>query len=93
MKRKLYLKNSLNSKNYRVGTRFEITKAVRIKLNYKDLIILAGILVAAIITVTFLIVDSGLTEADVRSNLPALIKSSPSPTVLIQKLGQSFFNR
>jgi hypothetical protein len=86
-------KNSMNLKDYRVGTCFGKMESVRIKLTHKDLIIVAGIVVAVIIALTTLILDSGLTQAEVKSNLPALIKSTPSPTVLIQKLGQSFFSR
>lgn len=83
----------MNTLDYPVGTRFEKTDAVRLKLTHKDFLLLAGIVVAVIIALTTLIMESNLTQGDVNMSLPSLINAVPSPTVLIQKLGQSFFNR
>lgn len=83
----------MNLQDSFVGTRFGKTGIVRLKLNHKDFLLLAGIVVAIIIAVTTLIVESNLTQGEVDLKLPSLINSAPSPTVIIQKLGQSFFNR
>ena len=83
----------MNSKDSFVGTRFGKTDAVRLKLTHKDFLLLAGIVVAVIIALTTLIVESNLTQGEVNLKLPSLINAAPSPTVIIQKLGQSFFNR
>lgn len=83
----------MNLQDSFVGTRFGKTGIVRLKLTYKDFILLAGIVVAVIIALTTLIVESNLTQGEVDLKLPSLINSAPSPTVIIQKLGQSFFNR
>jgi hypothetical protein len=66
---------------------------VRLKLTDKDLILLAGIVVAVIIALTTLIMDTHLPQGESKRNSPSLIKSAPSPTVLINKLGQSFLRR
>jgi len=83
----------MNLQDSFVGTRFGKTGIVRLKLTYKDFLLLAGIVVAIIIALTTLIVESNLTQGEVDLKLPSLINSAPSPTVIIQKLGQSFFNR
>jgi len=93
MRTRLNHQNDMNSQDSSAGTRFGKTDAVRLKLTHKDFILLAGIVVAVIIAIATLIVESSLTQGEVNLNLPSLINSAPSPTVIIQKLGQSFFNR
>ena len=66
---------------------------MRLKLTDRDLILIAGIVVAAIIALTTLIMDAQLPQGESKRNSPALIKSAPSPTVLINKLGQNIFQR
>lgn len=60
---------------------------MRLKLTHKDLILIAGIAVAVIITLTTLVLDympvKGETSEDPQSRI-----SFPSPTVLINKIGQ-----
>lgn len=85
--------NDMNSPDSSIGTGFGKIETVRLKLTHKDFILLAGIVVAVIIALTTLIMESNLTQGEVNLKLPSLINSAPSPTVIIQKLGQSFFNR
>jgi hypothetical protein len=66
---------------------------VRLKLTDKDLILLAGIVVAVIIALTTLIMDTHLPQGESKRNSPSLMKTAPSSTVLINKLGQSFLRR
>jgi hypothetical protein len=75
------------------GTAFGKTDTVRLKLTDRDLILIAGIVVAAIIALTTLIMDAQFPQGDVKSNLPSLMKTTPSPTVLINKIGQRLFQR
>ncbi|MDZ7646273.1 MAG: hypothetical protein U5K54_03285 [Cytophagales bacterium] len=62
---------------------------MRLKLTHRDLILLAGILVAVIITLTTLVLDflPGMGEANQE---PKSQISQPSPTVLIHRVGQNF---
>jgi len=87
------LQKMKNSPHTGTGTPFGKTDTVRLKLTDRDLILIAGIVVAAIIALTTLIMDAQLSQGDVKSNLPSLMKSTPSPTVLINKLGQNIFQR
>jgi len=92
MKKRSNLKINSVLHDFGAGTQFEKTDSVRIKLTHKDLILIAGIVVAAIIALTTLIMDSSLPQGEVRP-FPSLMKSTPSPQVLINKLGHSIFRR
>lgn len=82
-----------NSQHSGTGTAFGKTDTVRLKLTDRDLVLIAGIVVAAIIALTTFIMDTQLPQGDAKSNLPSLMKSTPSPTVLINKIGQHFLQR
>jgi CDP-diglyceride synthetase len=86
MKTSTNLQNDMNLQDSFVGTRFGKTGIVRLKLTHKDFLLLAGIVVAVIIALTTMIVESNLTQGEVHLQLPSLINSAPSPTVIIQKL-------
>jgi len=87
------LQKPKNSPHTGTGTAFGKTNTVRLKLTDRDLVLIAGIVVAAIIALTTLIMDTQFPQGNVKSNLPSLMKSTPSPTVLINKIGQRLFQR
>ncbi len=90
MKPSATLKNDSILQDCGVGTRFGKGEPVRMKLTHKDLILVAGIVVAIIIALTTWIVDSNLSFGNVEHNMPGLVKS-PSPAVLINKVGNALF--
>jgi hypothetical protein len=64
---------------------------VRLKLTHRDLILIAGIAVAIIIALTTLVLDSIPAKGEANQEPQSQI-SFPSPTVLINKVGQNFFH-
>jgi hypothetical protein len=83
----------MNLQVYRAGTGFGNGFVVKIKLTHRDLVILAGIVVALIIALTTVFMEFELSKTEVTNSIPSLIKSTPAPKVLVKKLGQSLFNR
>lgn len=80
---------SLNSLQFGHGTRFGKRGIVRIKLSDKDLVLIAGIVVAVIIALTTFLLDSGLHQQEnIQQAKPKI--NLPSPAVLINKIGKGF---
>jgi len=63
---------------------------VRLKLSNKDLIVIAGIVVAAIIVITTVAMDSPLPQRKGNAELPSLIKLS-KPLVILKKISLTLF--
>jgi len=63
---------------------------VRLKLSNKDLIVIAGIVVAAIIIITTVAMDSPLPQQKGSAELPSLIKLS-KPLVILKKISPTLF--
>lgn len=61
---------------------------MRLKLTHRDLILIVGIAVAIIIALTTLVLDFMPTK-DEANQEPQSQTSLPSPTVLINKVGQA----
>jgi preprotein translocase subunit Sec61beta len=79
---------SLNSLKFGHGTYFGERGSVRIKLSDKDLVLIAGIVVAMIIALTKML-DSRLPQKENAEQAKPKV-NLPSPTVLINKIGEGF---
>jgi preprotein translocase subunit Sec61beta len=79
---------SLNSLKFGHGTYFGERGSVRIKLFDKDLVLIAGIVVAVIIALTKML-DSRLPQKENAEQAKPKV-NLPSPTVLINKIGEGF---
>jgi hypothetical protein len=78
---------SLNSLKFGHGTSFGKRGSVR-KLSDKDLVLIAGIVVAMIIALTKML-DSSLPQKENAEQAKPKV-NLPSPTVLINKIGEGF---
>lgn len=76
----------VNSAKLGIGTYFGNEECMRVKLSDRDLILIAGIVVAVIILITTLAIDSTLPQAESNAELPSLIKYS-KPLTAIRKFG------
>jgi hypothetical protein len=79
---------SLNSLKFGYGTSFGERGSVRIKLSDKDLVLIAGIVVAMIIALTKML-DSSLPQKENTEQAKPKV-NLPSPAVLINKIGEGF---
>ncbi len=82
-------RKSLNSLQFGRGTHFGKRGIVRIKLSDKDLVLIAGIVVAVIIALTTFLLDAGLPQKESMQQAKPKI-NLPSPAVLINKIGKGF---
>jgi hypothetical protein len=80
---------SLNSLKFGHGTYFGERGSVRIKLSDKDLLLIVGIVVAMIIALTTFLFDSNLPQKENAEQAKPKV-NLPSPTVLINKIGEGF---
>jgi hypothetical protein len=65
---------------------------VQIKITHKDLLLVAGIVVALIIAFTTIYKETASIQNEAKQDFPALIKT-PTPLVLINKLGRSLLRQ
>jgi preprotein translocase subunit Sec61beta len=79
---------SLNSLKFGHGTYFGERGSVRIKLSDKDLVLIAGIVVAMIIALTKML-DSRLPQKENAEQAKPKV-NLPSPTVLMNKISEGF---
>jgi hypothetical protein len=79
---------SLNSLKFGHGTSFGKRGSVRIKLSDKDLVLIAGIVVAVIIALTKML-DSRLPQKENAEQAKPKV-NLPSPTVLMNKISEGF---
>lgn len=77
---------SLNSIHFGHGTHFGKRGIVRIKLSDKDLVLIAGIVVAAIIALTTIWLDSNVPKNENREQGKPTV-TLPSASVLFNKIG------
>jgi len=76
----------VNSSKLGIGTHFGKRECMRVKLSDRDLILIAGIVVAVIIVITTLVIDTTLPQSEGNAELPSLINYS-KPLTTIRKLG------
>ncbi len=82
-------RKSWNSLHFGHGTHFGMRGIVRIKLSDKDLVLIAGIVVAAIIALTSIWFDSKVPQKESKEQAKPTVKL-PSASVLIDKIGEGF---
>jgi hypothetical protein len=62
------------------------------KITHKDLLLVAGIVVALIISFTTIYKETASMQNEAKQDFPALIKT-PTPLIVINKLGRSLFRQ
>jgi hypothetical protein len=69
-----------------IGTEIVVLKRMKLKLSYKDFLLLLGILVAVIITLTTLVYKESLPEATQITPIPKKSSMNTTPSVVVKKL-------